>query len=481
MSAEHSADLFAGVEEAKPQLDTPATAGVDYSIPLAARLRPHSLVDYIGQSHLVGPGKPLRRALERKQAYSMIFWGPPGVGKTTLALIIAGTLNAVLEQISAVTAGVKDIRAAIERAARRKAQGVRTLLFVDEVHRFNKAQQDAFLPHIENGTITFIGATTENPSFELNSALLSRCRVYVLKKLSDEELSALIDLALNAPQGLQDLHLVLDDKVRAAIISLADGDGRYLLNTLEMLSDLAFEDKNGARIVTYAMVGAVAGRRLINYDKGGDAYYDLISAFHKSVRGSAPDAALYWYSRILSAGGDPLYVARRLLAIATEDVGLADPRAMQVALNAWDIYERVGAAEGERAIAEAAVYLALAPKSNALYMAFDKAKADAAQLPSYEVPLYLRNAPTKLMDSLGYHQGYRYAHDHPGAYAAGECFMPEELDGRTYYAPSDRGLEIQLQKKMDYLKRRDEESSEPRYSKEHQVQMAAQLKKQFRH
>ncbi len=449
-------------------------------VPLAARLRPQGLEDYIGQSHLVGPGKPLRRALERGQAYSMIFWGPPGVGKTTLALIIAGRIHAVLEQISAVTAGIKDIRAAIERAQRRKAQAVRTLLFVDEVHRFNKAQQDAFLPYIENGTITFIGATTENPSFELNSALLSRCRIYVLKKLSHEEMQSLIDLALNSPKGLQELKLKLDDRVRQAVISLADGDGRYLLNTLEMLSDLATEGKDGSRVVTLAMVGAVAGRRLINYDKGGDAYYDLISAFHKSVRGSAPDAALYWYARILSAGGDPLYVARRLLAIATEDVGLADPRAMQVALNAWDIYERVGAAEGERAIAEAAVYLALAPKSNALYNAFHQAREDATRLPSFEVPLYLRNAPTKLMDSLGYHKGYRYAHDYPGAYAPGECFMPEELDGRSYYEPNERGFEISLKKKLEYLHERDAAGTEARYPKDHARRMQQALEQEFK-
>lgn len=474
-----SDDLFAALDG-----DTaPAAFAADSEgnfAPLAARLRPKSLDEYFGQSHLIGPGRPLRRALENAQAYSMIFWGPPGVGKTTLALIIASSLNAVLEQISAVTAGIKDIRAAIDRAHKRRLAGIRTILFVDEVHRFNKTQQDAFLPYIENGTIVFIGATTENPSFELNCALLSRCRVYVLKKLSEEELSGLIDLALTSERGLKDLKLKMDDKVRQAVISLADGDGRHLLNTLEMLSDLASEDKNGERVITYAMVGAVAGRRLINYDKGGDAYYDLISAFHKSVRGSAPDAALYWYARILQAGGDPLYVARRLLAIATEDVGLADPKAMTVALNAWDIFTRVGAAEGERAIAEAAVYLALAPKSNKLYLAFGKAKEDALKLPSYEVPLYLRNAPTKLMDDLGYHQGYRYAHDFPGAYADGECFMPEELDGRQYYEPSDRGLEQKLAAKLDYLHQRDAKSRQQRYSKEHQAQMAQKLERQFK-
>ena len=482
MSAEN--DLFAAFDAASESQTHGASKPDNLpleAMPLAARLRPDSLENYIGQSHLVGPGQPLRQALERGQAYSMIFWGPPGVGKTTLALIIAHTVHAVLEQISAVTAGIKDIRAAVDRAALRKARGVRTILFVDEVHRFNKAQQDAFLPHIENGTIIFIGATTENPSFELNSALLSRCRIYVLKKLSQEELSNLIDLALTSERGLKSLNLQMDEKVRNAVISLADGDGRYLFNTLEMLSDLAAPTKDGARMVTLAMVGAVAGRRLIHYDKGGDAYYDLISAFHKSVRGSAPDAALYWYSRIISAGGDPLYVARRLLAIATEDVGLADPRAMQVALNAWDIYERVGAAEGERAIAEAAVYLALAPKSNALYRAFAQAKEDASKLPSFDVPLYLRNAPTKLMDELGYHQGYRYAHDYPGGYAAGECFMPEELDGRTYYTPSDRGFEIQLAKKQAYLKERDAQADEPRYEKGHAERMAVKLSRELKH
>ena len=467
-------DLFSDLKveaDKKEKQDT----DVSLFVPLASRMRPKSLDDYIGQSHLIGPGRPLRMALERKQSYSMIFWGPPGVGKTTLALIIAKSSGAVLEQISAVTAGVKDIRAAIDRAMSRKRQGVRTVLFVDEVHRFNKSQQDAFLPYIENGTIIFIGATTENPSFELNSALLSRARVYVLKKLSPEELRELLHHALKSEKGLKSENLILADKVEDALIDLSEGDGRHLLNTLEMLVDLAAPYKDGAKIITFAMVGAVAGRRLIKYDKGGDAYYDLISAFHKSVRGSAPDAALYWYARILAAGGDPLYVARRLLAIATEDVGLADPRAMQVALNAWDIYERVGAAEGERAIAEAAVYLAIAPKSNALYTAFHQAKEDAEKLPSFDVPLYLRNAPTKLMENLGYHKGYRYAHDFPGAYAAGECFMPEELDGRTYYKPNDRGLEIQLKAKLDYLKDLDNKATDRRYPPEHQNE----VKKRF--
>ena len=463
-------DIGVDVDKAEKQ-----DSGLSLFVPLASRMRPESLDDYIGQSHLIGPGRPLRMALERKQSYSMIFWGPPGVGKTTLALIIAKSSGAVLEQISAVTSGVKDIRAAIDRAMSRKRQGVRTVLFVDEVHRFNKSQQDAFLPYIENGTIIFIGATTENPSFELNSALLSRARVYVLKKLSPEELKALLHHALESEKGLKSENLVLADKVEDALIDLSEGDGRHLLNTLEMLVDLAAPYKDGSKIITFAMVGAVAGRRLIKYDKGGDAYYDLISAFHKSVRGSAPDAALYWYSRILAAGGDPLYVARRLLAIATEDVGLADPRAMQVALNAWDIYERVGATEGERAIAEAAVYLAIAPKSNALYTAFHQAREDAEKLPSFDVPLYLRNAPTKLMENLGYHKGYRYAHDFPGAYAAGECFMPEELDGRTYYKPNDRGLEIQLKAKLDYLKDLDNKATERRYPPEHQNEVRKRL------
>lgn len=453
-------------------------ASEDPFAPLAARLRPRSLQEYIGQSHLLGEGKPLRAALERGQCYSMIFWGPPGVGKTTLAFIIAKSTNARLEQISAVASGIKDIREAIERAKERRRHQVRTILFVDEVHRFNKAQQDAFLPYIENGTVIFIGATTENPSFHVNSALLSRARIYVLKKLNDQELDELINFAITSDRGLASLKLTFDDRVRRALKELSDGDARHLLTTLEMLSDDAAPLPDGRKVITFAMVGAVAGRRLINYDKGGDAYYDLISAFHKSVRGSDPNAALYWYARILEAGGDPLYVARRLLAIATEDIGLADPQAMQIGLNAWDIFTRVGETEGSRAIAQAAVYMALAPKSNHLYTAFGKACSDARNLPSFEVPLYIRNAPTKLMEELGYHNGYRYAHDYPNGYAPGECFLPEELHGRSYYEPSNRGYEDYLLKRMHYLKQLDAlaPAQEHRYDQEHARRMSEKVK-----
>lgn len=462
-------DLFssgapAGEAAASPAGDL-APCEDDAFAPLAARMRPRTLDEYIGQEHILGEGKPLRQALERGQCYSMILWGPPGSGKTTLALLFARKCNAVLEQIPAVTSGIREIREAVARARDRKARGVRTLLFVDEVHRFNRSQQDAFLPHIEDGTVIFIGATTENPSFNVNKALLSRARVYVLRPLSHEDLLKLADLALKSERGLLKENLRLADHVADAMADLASGDARLMLNMLEMCADLAAPMKDGSRLITLTILGAVAGRRSVVYDKGGDAYYDLISAFHKSVRGSAPDAALYWYSRILEAGGDPLYVARRLLAIATEDVGLADPHAMQVALNAWDIYERVGSAEGERAIAEAAVYLALAPKSNHLYNAFHRAREDAARTGAEEVPLYLRNAPTKLMDDLGYHKSYRYAHDYEGAYAAGECFFPQSLAGTVYYTPSERGFEQKLLKKEEYLKERDALSREPRHPK----------------
>ncbi|MBQ9274639.1 MAG: replication-associated recombination protein A [Succinivibrio sp.] len=459
-------DLFAALEPGAPS----GAAGAGSSVaaqsqfaPLSARLRPHTPEQFIGQQHLMGEGRPLRQCIEQGQCHSMILWGPPGVGKTTLALMMAQSCQAVLEQIPAVTSGVKDIREAIERARQRRLSGQRTVLFVDEVHRFNKSQQDAFLPHVEDGTVTFIGATTENPSFSLNGALLSRARVYLLKPLQPEDLDKLLTLALSSEEGLKDERLVLNDEARAALVDLAAGDARRLLNMLEMASDLALPDESGQRVITTALLSELSGRRLLRYDKGGDVYYDLISAFHKSVRGSAPDAALYWYCRILEAGGDPLYVARRLLAIATEDVGLADPKAMQVALNAYDIFERVGPAEGERAIAEAAVYLALAPKSNHLYTAFAKARADASAHGTLEVPTYLRNAPTKLMEELGYHQGYRYAHDYEGAYAAGECFLPEELAGTVYYKPSERGYEKLLTQKKEYLRQRDAAAPEPRH------------------
>lgn len=367
--------------------------------PLAARMRPTNIQQYCGQQHIVGEGKPLRLAIERGQCHSMILWGPPGTGKTTLAEVIANHCDAHVERISAVTSGVKDIRAAIEQAKQQSAmRGKRTILFVDEVHRFNKSQQDAFLPFIEDGTVTFIGATTENPSFELNNALLSRARVYVLKPLQMNDLKQLLDNALTDDvSGLGKYALNIDDGASELLIELAGGDGRRLLNYLELAADFVADNK----IDTDAIKQAVGGK-IAQYDKGGDKFYDLISAFHKSVRGSSPDGALYWYARMLVAGCDPLYVARRLLAIATEDIGNADPRAMQVCLNAWDIFHRVGPAEGERAIAQATLYCASAPKSNAVYVAFKQAVSDAKSLPDYEVPAHLRNAPTALMKDMGY-------------------------------------------------------------------------------
>lgn len=430
--------------------------------PLAARMRPQTFEQYIGQEHLLAPGKPLRRALEAGQCHSMILWGPPGTGKTTLAELMAHYCQAEVERVSAVTSGVKEIRAAIDKARDNKFRGIRTLLFVDEVHRFNKSQQDAFLPHIEDGTITFIGATTENPSFELNNALLSRARVYLLKRLDEQAIEAIIRQALTDPRGLAGENLQFEEGVLTSLVQLVDGDGRKALNYLELLNDMA-QVNQGHKRIDRALLAAVSGERMARFDKQGDVYYDLISALHKSVRGSAPQAALYWYARIVNAGGDPLYVARRLLAIASEDVGNADPKAMQVALAAWDCFERVGPAEGERAIAQAIVYLACAPKSNAVYVAWKAALNDARTLPDYEVPAHLRNAPTRLMSELGYGAEYRYAHDEPGAYAAGESFFPPELDGRSYYYPTDRGLEKQIGQKLAYLAELDAHSQHKRY------------------
>jgi putative ATPase len=426
--------------------------------PLAARMRPVTLDEYVGQSHLVGPGKPLRKMLESSHCHSMVLWGPPGTGKTTMAELIAVYTNAQVIKLSAVTSGVKEIRAAMDEAEQNKSMGERTLLFVDEVHRFNKSQQDAFLPFVESGVVTFVGATTENPSFELNNALLSRVRVYVLKGIDDDALDALLDRALaDTERGLGERKLTLADDARNALIGLSGGDGRRLLTYLELASDFT----NASQISLNDVEQAV-GEKVASYDKQGDTFYDLISAFHKSVRGSDPDAALYWYARILNGGGDALYVARRLLAISSEDIGNADPRAMQLCVNAWDVYHRVGPAEGERAIAQAAVYCALAAKSNAVYMAFSQAKQDARDKPDYPVPVHLRNAPTKLLKEMGHGAEYRYAHNEPNAFAAGECYLPPEIADARYYEPSERGLEKQLKAKRDYLDQLNNQSQQKR-------------------
>ena len=433
--------------------------GTDEFKPLAARMRPRNLSEYIGQSQLLGKDKPLPKAIEAGHLHSMILWGPPGTGKTTLAEIIAHHANAKVERISAVTSGIKDIREAIERAKINQQSGVRTILFVDEVHRFNKSQQDAFLPYVENGTVTFIGATTENPSFELNSALLSRARVYLLKSLTNNDIEQILQQAMDdTDRGYGNLNIKLPEQTKQQIAEFVGGDARRALNTLELLVDMS-----DGQALTPELLKEVIGERSARFDNQGDRYYDLISAVHKSIRGSAPDAALYWYARIISAGGDPLYVARRLLAIASEDVGNADPRAMQVALAAWDCFTRVGPAEGERAIAQAIVYLACAPKSNAVYLAFNQAMKDAVSQPDYDVPEHLRNAPTQLMKNLGYGAQYRYAHDEPNAFAAGENYFPPEMAATKYYYPSQRGAEKNYAEKLAWLEDQNKASSIQRY------------------
>ena len=431
-----------------------APVAPDAARPLADRMRPRSLEEVAGQTHLLGAGKPLRQAIETGRLHSLILWGPPGTGKTTLARLIAQRSQAQFIALSAVMAGVKDIRTAVEMArAERERAGRPTVLFLDEVHRFNKAQQDTFLPYLEDGTLTFVGATTENPSFEVVSALLSRARVYVLKPLAEAELVRLLNTALTDPQrGLGALSLAAEPAALELIARAADGDGRLALNMLELAAALA-EAAGPGEGITLARAEEVASGTRRRFDKGGEQFYDQISALHKAVRGTDPDAALYWLGRMLDGGCDPLYIARRAVRMAIEDIGLADPRAFTLALDAWEAYDRLGSPEGELAIANAVVYLACAPKSNAVYVGFGEVKADVERFGTLDVPLRLRNAPTRLMKDLGYGQGYRYAHDEPQAYAAGERYLPDEMPDRRYYRPAPRGLEIKIGEALAKLRK----------------------------
>ena len=425
--------------------------------PLASRMRPRGLDTYIGQTHLLAPGKPLREAIESSQLHSMILWGPPGVGKTTLARLIAEVCDIEFQSISAVLSGVKDIRQAIDQARQiQVASSRKTLLFVDEVHRFNKSQQDAFLPHVEDGTVIFVGATTENPSFELNNALLSRARVYRLQSLTDEQLAEVLKQAMNKDSELANIQT--DADTIRTIARAADGDARRALNILEVANDTSEDGR-----VDQSLLAEIFGDELRRFDKGGDLFYEQISALHKAVRGSDPDASLYWFVRMIDGGCDPIYIARRVVRMASEDIGNADPRALQIALNAWEVQERLGSPEGELAIAQAVAYMAIAAKSNAVYSAVGELKGVVAETGSLDVPLHIRNAPTTLMKEMGYGDSYQYAHHYEDAFVPGESYVPPEIHGKQFYHPADRGLETRIKEKLDYLRQQNSASDFQRY------------------